>query len=291
MYWIGEPGVVLAQELLDPDPEGAARLVDGGYEDVPSERLRRWSRRTPEGLGAAEPTLARAVSRIGPTVRAADPVRLRAARESLPVRSIVEERRFLLPLARSMIARALSGPEETLIALAREEARIERALGRENGAAQQWVPLATGPLAEHAEAQRRFGEQFGRHHGELERRLAEAARSYVPNLARLLGPKVAARLVAAAGGRAPLARCTGSRLQLLGSRRRPAKDRGPRFGVIYRAPGLDQLSPERQGRYARSLASLAAIAIRADHFTQKDLGETLLIRRDRRLEQLRRRRL
>ncbi|MCI4367147.1 MAG: hypothetical protein L3K08_05300, partial [Thermoplasmata archaeon] len=171
---------------------------------------------------------------------------------------------------------------------AREEARLERSLGREQGAVAQWASAPSGPLADHRESARRFRGIFEQHHAEIEERIERAAREHLPNLAHLVGPKLAARLLAAAGSRAALARCSGSRIQLLGAKRRPDPERGPRFGVIYRAPGLEELPTDRQGRYARSLAALAAIAVRADAFTHRDLGERLVLRRDRRLSELRR---
>jgi hypothetical protein len=290
LYWIGPDGTVVARERLDDDPALAARFVADGYRTVPMERRRRWLE-SPQGapIATAEATLRELGAGANRKLPAPPIGAGRSARERLPSRSVAEERAFLLPLARLSAARALSGPGELVIALAREEARLERALGREQGAGAQWVAPESGPLADQAREQLGFQEQFARHHGAVERRLETAARDHLPNLSELLGAKVAARLVAAAGSRGALARMSSSRLQLLGARRRPGKDRGPRFGVIYRAPGLDDLAPSRQGRYARSLAALAVIAVRADHLTHRNLGETLLLRRDRRLAELRRR--
>lgn len=288
LFWVGPDGALLARETLDDDPVVAARLVADAYRTVPAERRRRWMTRGAGSVVPTEPALRERAEEAGQRLAPVPPGAARAARAHLPTRSIAEERAFLLPLARRMAAFALSGPGELVVALAREEARLERALGREEGAAAQWVAPEEGPLADQAEAQRRFQGEFARHHEAVERRLEEAARDHLPNLTRLVGAKVAGRLVASAGSRAALARMSASRLQLLGARRRPGKDRGPRFGVIYRAPGLDELPPSRQGRYARSLAALAVIAARADHLTHRDLGEALLLRRDRRLGELRR---
>ena len=81
-----------------------------------------------------------------------------------------------------------------------------------------------------------------------------------------------------------------SRLQLLGSRRRPSTSRGPRFGLIYRGARLTDVPPDRVGAYARSLAALASIAARADWSTHRGIAEDLVARRDRRVGQLRQRR-
>ena len=124
----------------------------------------------------------------------------------------------------------------------------------------------------------------------LRRTLESEARLRVPNLAAVVGPRVGARLVAAAGGISELARMPAPRIQLLGSRRRPSPERGPRFGVLYRADRMADVPIGRRGAYARTLAALAAIAIRADAHTHRDISAGLVARRDRRVETLRRRR-
>jgi RNA processing factor Prp31 len=45
----------------------------------------------------------------------------------------------------------------------------------------------------------------------------------------------------------------------------------------------------RRGAYARSLGALAAIAVRADATTRSAISKGLVARRDRRIEQLRKR--
>lgn len=291
LYWVDPERGVVDAEPVAPDPPAAARAIALGLSEFPRSRWTSWLERAGGPSPRVSPELSRALESAGLSAPPATDRELRAARARLPPRTVPEERRLLLAVARIAAARALAGPEETLIGLAREEARLERALGRELSAASQWV--AAGPtsvLGAHAEAQRRFGERFREHFAELSERRDAAARALVPNLSRLLGPKVAGRLVAAAGSRAALARASGARLQLLGARRRPQPEGGPRFGVIFRAPGLEELPEEARGRYARSLAALAVIAARADHFTGRDLGGQLETRRERRLAELRRRR-
>ena len=287
LYWVDPDRGVVTSAPLAGDPDSAAALAADGVTGAPLSRRREWARKLP-GSRLADGSWAEALRSADGPLPLAEPDEIRAARSFLPTPPRRSEREFALAVARHAAARALAGPDETLIALAREEARLERAEGREIGAVAQWVTPPSGPLSEHAESQRRFVEVFRRHHTELEHRLAELATARLPNLSRLVGPKVAARLLAAAGGRAQLARCTGARIQLLGARRRPVGGRGPRFGVLYRAPGIAELPPDRQGRFARSLAALAAIAVRGDALTGGDLGDRLERRRDRRLATLRR---
>ncbi len=273
-YWV-EPGSppVGASWAAGPLPEALRRRLP------PPDR---------GDVACADPALGAVAAATGATVRSPTLAELRRARETLPPAPAAEERSWTLARARSDLAKALAQPVETLIALAREEERVERAVGREAGAVDQFLPGPAGELAEYARDWELYRAAQREHHDRLAARLDRLARSSVPNLSALVGPRVAARLLAAAGGLEPLGRATGARLQILGARRRPA-GHGPRYGLIYRAARMTDVPPERRGRYARSLAALAVIAARADRFTQADLSAPLVARRDRRVEQLRRR--
>ena len=228
--------------------------------------------------------------RLGRPIRSGDARDWHAALRALPRANPASERARLLARARADLEAELRSPSEILVSLAREEERFERAVGREQRAAETFVAVEGTVLAEHAAAWTRTRELLVAQHRELVRRLEAEAWRTVPNLSAIVGPKVAARLIAAAGGLAPLARISSARLQLLGSRRRPNPERGPRYGVLYRAEGAETLPLDRRGAFARSVAALAAIAARADAFTHADLSAGLRRRRDARAEQLRRRR-
>ena len=165
---------------------------------------------------------------------------------------------------------------------------MERAVGREARAAEAFVAVPETPLNHHLPAWDRARSALGELEEALRRTLEAEARRLVPNLSAVVGPRTAARLVASAGGIAALARMPSARIQLLGSRRRPSPERGPRFGLLYRADRLAEVPIGRRGAYARSLAALAAIAVRADASTHRDIGAELVARRDRRVEMLRR---
>lgn len=213
----------------------------------------------------------------------------RSARRRIPLPSAVAERTYLREVAAAELARALRSPEELLVTLTREEERLERAVGREERAAEAMIAVPGTPLVQYAERWAATRSTLEQHHLALVATVEAAAREVVPNLAAVVGPRAAARLVAAAGGVAALGRMRAARLQLLGSRRRPSPERGPRFGVLYRAERMADLPADRRGAYARSLAALAAIAVRADATTHAPLGLALVRRRDRRIEELRRR--
>jgi snoRNA binding domain, fibrillarin len=198
-----------------------------------------------------------------------------------------DDRRFVLALAREALEEALRSPEEVLIALAREEERLERAVGREERAAASFIAVAGTALATYGPAWEASRRSLAQHHAALTALLEESARELVPNLSEVVGERVAARLVALAGGLRPLGRMSAGRIQVLGARRRPSAERGPRFGVLYRGARMSDVPVERRGAYARSLAALAALAARADATTRARLGPRLVARRDRRIERLR----
>ena len=226
---------------------------------------------------------------VGRPVDLASPSELRTARAELDRHLAAEDRPFYLALAEKTLERALAAPEEVLISLAREEERLERALGREARAADAFVPVPGTVLAEYRPAWDEARAALARHHAGLVDLLERTARDVAPNLAEVVGERIAARLIAAAGSVSALSRMNASRIQLLGSRRRPSPERGPRYGVLYRGVRMNDLPIARRGAYARSLASIAAIAIRADATTHAPIAAKLVARRDRRVEDLRRR--
>jgi len=277
---------------LESDPRHAAAKFDAlGPEDIPPALLAALASIPPNSpLVGAPLSLARALSgRVQRTVGSPTVTELRSARAVLPPLDGFVERRFFLALGRLRLEAALRSPEEVLITLTREDERVERAVGREERAAESFVPVPDSPLTQHLEPWSRARGALNDLADTLRRNVESEARRLVPNLSAVVGARTAARLVAAAGGVPALARMPSSRIQLLGSRRRPSPERGPRFGVIYRADRLGEVPVGRRGAYARTLAALAAIAVRADATTGHDISADLVARRDRRVAELRRR--
>ncbi len=277
--------VPLAAELADAGAgRGATTLPPGLLEDL--VRLP-----ASEEIVACGELLARGLERhLRRPIGRANAAAWRHALADLPPVEPSLERRQFLARAHRRVEETLRSPEEVLISLAREEERLERSVGREARAAEAFVAVPDTVLAEVAVAWQEARHRLAEHHRELMGRLEGEALRTAPNLAAVLGPRTASRLVAAAGGLAPLARMSASRLQLLGSRRRPSAERGPRYGLVFRADGMEQLPLDRRGRFARSVAALAVVAARADAFTHADVSGPLVRRRDVRREQLRRRR-
>ncbi|MFB6195042.1 MAG: NOP5/NOP56 family protein [Haloplanus sp.] len=99
-----------------------------------------------------------------------------------------------------------------------------------------------------------------------------AAPAVAPNLSRMAGPVLAARLIALAGGLEELAKKPSGTVQVLG-----AEDAlfahlagcapSPKHGVIYTHDYVRNTRPEDRGSAARALAGKLAIAARVDHYS------------------------
>ena len=103
----------------------------------------------------------------------------------------------------------------------------------------------------------------------LEKAVSAAAPARTPNLAALLGPALASRLVAQAGGLDRLARLPASTVQVLGAEKAFFEHlRGrappPRHGLLFLHPSIQTSGRTDRGRLARALAATAAIAARLD---------------------------
>jgi nucleolar protein 56 len=103
----------------------------------------------------------------------------------------------------------------------------------------------------------------------LEHALETAVPRHAPNLSGLLGPTLAARLIAQAGGLHRLARLPASTIQVLGAERAFFEHlRGrappPRHGLLFLHPTVQGAPKRLRGKLARALAGKAAIAARRD---------------------------
>ena len=127
---------------------------------------------------------------------------------------------------------------------------------------------------------------------EVEEYLNNLLDEEAPNVSRLIGHKLAARLIAKAGGIRKLATLPSSTIQLLGAEkslflalRRGGKP--PKHGVIFQHPFINQSPRVVRGRIARLLAGKIAIAARVDAFGGEFVGDKLLEEVTKRVEELR----
>ncbi len=228
----------------------------------------------------ADPALA------GARVVLGDAPMYRVLRRELPVPTLAEERRHLLQRAAERLARVRADPVERLVALTREEERLERALGREVNAVSSF-PRVDGTSSDlYLRAEADFLRAFRDHWARVSALLEQEVRALAPTLTDLVGFRTAARLIARAGGVEPLARSSAGHVQILGSRRKPSPLRGPKHGVLYQAEGVASVPPPRRAAFVRSLAALCVIAARADAFSHRSLSAPLLARRDRALRRV-----
>lgn len=100
-----------------------------------------------------------------------------------------------------------------------------------------------------------------------------AARSEIllPNCSVLVGPLVAARLLAAAGGLRHLSRMPGSAIQVLGARNaffshQNTGSSSPKHGLIFEHKRVHTAPRKVRGRVARTLAAGLAVAARIDFY-------------------------
>jgi len=124
--------------------------------------------------------------------------------------------------------------------------------------------------------------------GFLDKTMEEVA----PNTKELVGSLLGARLIAMAGSLRTLALRPASTIQVLGAEKalfRSLKTgaRPPKHGLIFQHTLLHDAKKWQRGKIARALAGKLAIAVRADAFGGRDLGDLLKADLEKRLEEIR----
>jgi len=105
--------------------------------------------------------------------------------------------------------------------------------------------------------------------GELERTLDDYIERSAPNLKKIVGPKVAARLLKSFGGLRNLAMSSSSKVQIIGAEKaffRFRKGRGtpPKHGIIYEIPDIYKAPRSTSGKMSRAYSNAIVKAARAD---------------------------
>lgn|GEM_PF-4361642 len=203
------------------------------------------------------------------------------------VRFGAEQAQSIREEAQRIWKKALQSPEEELVLLAREQNRLERLLRRETEAREGLIRglSSPSPLTDYAELWAQTLTTLEERRQRLDQEIRRQAARLLPNTTALLGARTAAQLWALLPDRERLLRLPASRLQILGARRRTPGST-PRHGVLYQAEGMDRVPPPRRGALARSLASWATVALRADLITRGSLGLRLIQRREGRIREL-----
>jgi len=121
-----------------------------------------------------------------------------------------------------------------------------------------------------------------------------SARERARNVAHLVGPLLAARLVSLAGSVDELARLPSSTVQLLGAEKalfRHLRDhkRPPKHGVLFQHPLVHRAPRWQRGAIARAFAGKIAIAARADAYSGRFIADELKADLDRAIANIRER--
>jgi nucleolar protein 56 len=116
---------------------------------------------------------------------------------------------------------------------------------------------------------------------ELSEYISMVANEVAPNVAFIVGPVLAAKLIEKAGGLKRLGMMPSSTVQVLGAEKamfRAIKSnaRPPKHGLLYQHPYVNGAPRNRRGNRSRSLAAKVAIAARADLFSGDFIAEKLV---------------
>ncbi len=115
---------------------------------------------------------------------------------------------------------------------------------------------------------------------ELETYIKRVMEKMAPNVTKIIGPGIAARLIAHAGGIEKLAMLPAGTIQVLGAEKalfRHIKDGTlpPKHGFIFQHEMINRAPKSKRGRIARLLATKIAIAAKADAFTGNYIADKL----------------
>ena len=118
-------------------------------------------------------------------------------------------------------------------------------------------------------------EQYENHQKDL-------ALQLIPNMSKVGGADIAAKLVSHVGNLNRLVRLPASTIQVLGAEKalfKHLKNRRinpPKHGIIFQHPKIAGSPKAIRGKVARALANKLSLAVKADAITKRDIGDELL---------------
>lgn len=126
----------------------------------------------------------------------------------------------------------------------------------------------------------------------LEKQIESDMMKIAPNISKIAGPLIGARLISIAGGLEKVASMPASTIQILGAEKalfRYKKEGGrpPKHGVIFQHSLINKAPRNIRGKIARVLATKIAIAAKADVFTKNDISDLLNNDLEKRLKEIR----
>jgi len=125
----------------------------------------------------------------------------------------------------------------------------------------------------------------------LDEYIEQAMKEIAPNVSKIVGHKIAARLVAMAGGIDKLAMMPAGTIQLLGAEKalfRHIKDGSlpPKHGIIFMHELVNKAPKKKRGKIARMLATKISMAAKADAFTHNEIADELMKEIEQRYEEI-----
>ena len=126
----------------------------------------------------------------------------------------------------------------------------------------------------------------------LEQQIDADMKHIAPNISKIVGPLIGARLISLAGGMQKLAVMPTSTVQILGAEKalfRFKKEGGkpPKHGVLFQHLLINKSPKTERGKIARILAAKTATAAKADAFTKRDIADDLLEELTVRIQEMR----
>jgi nucleolar protein 56 len=126
----------------------------------------------------------------------------------------------------------------------------------------------------------------------LQNQIEADMKVYAPNISKIIGPLIGARLIALAGGMQQLAMMPASTIQILGAEKalfRFKKEGGrpPKHGVIFQHPTINSAPKNQRGKISRLFATKIATGIKADVFTKRDIADNLQREIEEKLQEIR----
>lgn len=121
----------------------------------------------------------------------------------------------------------------------------------------------------------KLGQDLINTRSEIEEYINTTVFVIMPNVTKLIGPLVSARLLAQAGSLRNLSKMPSSTIQLLGAetalfRHLKTGENPPKHGYLFQSPLIHMAPFHQRGKIARIIAGKIAIAARLDHFTGEE---------------------
>ena len=112
---------------------------------------------------------------------------------------------------------------------------------------------------------------------ELETYINNLVEEEMPNLDKVLGTFLAAKMIALAGGLDEMAKKPASTVQMLGAekalfRHMRGNGESPKHGILFEHEYVNSLPEDQRGKMARFIANKAVMAARLDNYGDKDKG-------------------